>query len=113
VSYNTYVLGREGYVSLNLVTSAAAVDAHKPAARELLAAVQFNNGKRYQEFDSSTDAVAAYGLAAVVGGVAAKKLGLLAVAGAFFAKFAKVIALALAGAGAAVARFRRGHKKQV
>ncbi len=113
VNYNTFVLGREGYVSLNLVTSAVAVDAYKSAARELLATVRFNDGKRYEDFDSSTDTVAAYGLAALVGGVAAKKLGLLALAGAFFAKFAKVILLALAGAGAAVAKFRKRDKRQV
>ena len=51
-----------------------------------MAAVKFNDGKRYTDFDSSTDKVAAYGLAALVAGVAAKKLGLLAIAGAFFAQ---------------------------
>jgi uncharacterized membrane-anchored protein len=52
--------------------------------------------------------VAEYGLAALVLGVGAKKLGLFAVAAALFAKFAKVIILALAGLGAlAVKVFKR------
>jgi uncharacterized membrane-anchored protein len=96
VNYNTYVLGREGYLSLNLVTSASAVEANKPAAHELLAAVNFNSGKRYGDFNSSTDKVAAYGLAALVAGVAAKKLGLLALLAAMAVKFAKIIAVAVA-----------------
>lgn len=99
VNYNTYVLGREGYIAMDLVTAASTVEADKPAARALLGAVNFNEGKRYGDFNASTDKVAAYGLAALVGGLAAKKLGLLAMAAAFFAKFAKIILLALAGAG--------------
>jgi uncharacterized membrane-anchored protein len=102
VNYNTYVLGREGYYTLNLVTGLAQLPAHKPAAQTMLAALNFNEGKRYADFNSSTDKVAEYGLAALVVGVAAKKLGFIAMAGLFLAKFAKVILLALAvfGAGA-------------
>jgi uncharacterized membrane-anchored protein len=40
-----------------------------------------------------------------VGGIAAKKLGLFAVMAAFLAKFAKVAILAVAGFGAAIAKF--------
>ena len=47
-------------------------------ARELLAALSFNEGKRYTDFNAATDRMAEYGLAALVGGMAAKKLGLLA-----------------------------------
>ncbi|MCB1958270.1 MAG: DUF2167 domain-containing protein [Rhodocyclaceae bacterium] len=97
VNYNTYQLGREGYISMNLVSDLNNVEAAKPRARQLLTALQFNEGKRYADFDASTDKVAAYGLAALVGGVAAKKLGLLAVIGAFLAKFGKLGLLAAAG----------------
>jgi uncharacterized membrane-anchored protein len=108
VNYNTYVLGREGYISMNLITSAASVEADKPAARELLSAVNFIDGKRYTDFNASTDKVAAYGLAALVGGVAAKKLGLLAVIGAFLLKFSKLIFVAVIAFGAGLAKlFKR------
>ena len=111
INYNTYVLGREGYVSLNLVTSAAEVEAHKPAAHELLAAVNFNDGKRYSDFNASTDKVAAYGLAALVGGVAAKKLGLLATLGVLLAKFGKILIIGAVALGAGVMKFLKGKKQ--
>lgn len=109
VNYNTYVLGREGYVSLNLITNSSAIETDKPAAHELLGAVNFNDGKRYSDFNSSTDKVAAYGLAALVGGLAAKKLGLLAAIGVFVAKFAKVIIIGAVAAGGAVVKFLKGR----
>jgi uncharacterized membrane-anchored protein len=82
VNYNTYVLGRDGYVSLDLVTDASTVEHDKAAARTLLGLVAYNKGKDYGDFNSSSDKVAAYGLAALVAGVAAKKLGLLALVAA-------------------------------
>jgi uncharacterized membrane-anchored protein len=109
INYNTYVLGREGYISLNLITTASNVEADKPAAHELLEAVSFNDGKRYTDFDASSDKVAAYGLAALVGGIAAKKLGLLATLGIFFAKFAKLIVVGVGAAGTAIAKFFKGR----
>lgn len=97
VNYNTYSLGRDGYISLNLVTNANQLDKFKPDALKLLAALEYNDGKRYADFNGSTDKVAAYGLAALVAGAAAKKLGLLAVVLAFLAKFAKIIVVAVGG----------------
>jgi uncharacterized membrane-anchored protein len=108
VNYNTYVLGREGYVSMCLVTSLSSVESEKPDAKRLLSAVSFNQGKRYEDFNASTDKVAEYGLAALVGGVVAKKLGLLGLVAAFFVKFGKLLLVGLAVAGASVAKiFKR------
>jgi uncharacterized membrane-anchored protein len=112
VNYNTYLLGREGYVSLNLITSASGVDEDKAAAHTLLTAVNFNKGKQYADFNSSTDKVAAYGLAALVAGVAVKKLGLLALLAATVVKFSKLILIAVAGFIAAFRKwFKRGEAK--
>ena len=112
VNYNTYVLGREGYLSLDLVAHESAVEEDKPAARQLLEAVQFNSGKRYADFNSSTDKVAAYGLAALVAGVAAKKLGLIALLAATVVKFAKVIGLAVVAAVVAIRKWLGMGRKQ-
>lgn len=60
------------------------------------------DGKRYSDFDASSDKVAAYGLAALVGGVAAKKLGLLALIGAFLAKSFKLVIVGVIAAGTAI-----------
>jgi uncharacterized membrane-anchored protein len=105
INYNTYVLGREGYISANLITNASTVDADRQDAAALLQSVSFNDSKRYGDFDSSTDKVAAYGLTALVGGLAAKKLGLLAVATAFVLKFIKIIGVALVALFAGLRRF--------
>jgi uncharacterized membrane-anchored protein len=110
VNYNTYALGRDGYFSLNMLTDSVKVERYKPVAKTLLANLDYNPGKRYEDFNASTDQVAAYGLAALVGGVAAKKLGLFALGAAFFVKFAKVIFLAVAGLGVAATKFfKRGQ----
>lgn len=110
INYNTYALAREGYISMNLVTNLDSVEAQKPVARRLLAALEYNEGKRYGDFNASTDKVAAYGLAALIAGVGAKKLGLLAVIGAFFAKFVKVIVLAGVGAAAGIGKWMKGRR---
>jgi uncharacterized membrane-anchored protein len=108
VNYNTYALGREGYISMNLVTDLNKINAERVVAHQLLAALQYNDGKRYTDFNSATDHVAEFGLAALVGGIAAKKLGLFALIAAFAAKFAKVIGVAALALGAGVAkRLRR------
>lgn len=108
INYNTYALGREGYISMNFVTGMKTIEAEKPIARNLLAALEYNDGKRYTDFNAATDRVAEYGLAALVAGVAAKKLGLFAVIAAFFVKFAKLIGIAVVALGAGAAKiFRR------
>lgn len=99
INYNTLALGREGYMSMNLVTDVATVESLKPTAKNLLAALSFDEGKRYSDFNANTDKVAEYGLAALVAGVAAKKLGLLAVITAFLIKFWKLLIIAVLGGG--------------
>ncbi len=110
INYNTYALGRDGYITMNLITRLDAVGADKRHAQVLLDALGYNEGKRYADFNSSTDKVAEYGLAALVGGLAAKKLGMFALAAGFFAKFAKVILLAGAGLVAVFTKFFKRDK---
>jgi len=110
VNYNTRVLGRRGFASLNLVTDPERLQANKPAAAALLAGTSFGAGARYEDFDASSDKSAEYGLAGLIAagaGVGATKLikiGLLAkfwklILAALIAG-KKVILLALVGAGA-------------
>jgi len=105
VNYNTYVLGRDGYFSLDFLSSQDQIEAQKPEAAAVLSAVDYTPGHRYGDFNSSTDKVAAYGLAALVGGVALKKVGLFAVLAAFLVKGFKLILVALVAGGAAVRKF--------
>jgi uncharacterized membrane-anchored protein len=94
VNFNTRVLGRKGYVSINLVTAPEKLAQYKSSAAALLSATTFKGGSRYEDFNEKTDKVAEYGLIGLIlGGAglgAAKlvKVGLLA-------KFGKVILAAL------------------
>jgi uncharacterized membrane-anchored protein len=112
VNYKTYVLGREGYFSMNLITGLAELPTHRPAAQGLLQSLAIDEGKRYADIKAGTDKVAEYGLAALVVGVAAKKLGLIAIALAFMAKFAKAIFLAVAGFGAVATKLWKRDKNK-
>ncbi|ALV58129.1 DUF2167 domain-containing protein [Burkholderia cenocepacia] len=105
VNYRTLVLGRDGYLSLTMASTLADLPKYKASADELLSNIRFNDGKRYADFNQSTDHVAEYGLAALIVGVGAKKLGLLALIGAFAVKFFKIGAVALLAGGAALKRF--------
>lgn len=97
INYNTRILGRSGFVSLNLLTDKQHLAEYKPAGTLLLSKMSFEPGKRYEDFNASTDKVAEYGLTGLVLGGAglglakAVKIGLLA-------KFGKgLIALLIAG----------------
>lgn len=94
VNYNTRMLGREGYISLNMLSAQERLVADKAVANRLLDGLHFVEGKRYEDFDSRTDKVAALGLAGLLGVVAAKKLGFFALALAFVAKGGKIAILA-------------------
>ncbi|HEY4123112.1 MAG TPA: DUF2167 domain-containing protein, partial [Rhizomicrobium sp.] len=111
INYRTLALGREGYIAMVMVTDLSAIEADKPYARELLANLTFDPGKRYTDFNASTDHVAEYGLAALIGGVVAHKLGFFALMAAFGLKFIKVIGLAIFGGLAAMRRFFGFGKK--
>lgn len=90
VNYNTMALGRQGYLSMNMVGSLEELPKLKPHVDTLLASVAFVEGKRYSDFNSSTDKVAAVGLTALIAGAAVKS-GLLAKLWAF------IVPLLLAG----------------
>jgi uncharacterized membrane-anchored protein len=110
INYNTYALGREGFFSLNLITRSDAIATDKDVVEQLLGTLTYGAGKRYQDFDQSTDRVAAYGLAALIGAVAVKKIGLLAGLGVLFLKLWKVGLIALAGLAAGARRFMARRK---
>jgi uncharacterized membrane-anchored protein len=108
INYNTYALGRDDYFSLNLLSSSERIASEKAFAHELLAGLSYDAGKRYEDFSATTDRIAEYGLAALVGGIAVKKLGLLALLVGVALKFAKIIFIGAAVFGAGVMKiFRR------
>jgi uncharacterized membrane-anchored protein len=94
VNYNTYALGRDGYFKLNLVTDLKDLAAQKSAADTVFESLQYLDGKKYADFNPATDKSADFSLVALVAGLAAKKLGLLAVLGNAAIEYLKFIIIA-------------------
>lgn len=95
LNYDVRLLGRRGVLSLNLISSMSQLDQVKQAATNFASKASFDAGETYADYDSSTDAVAEYGVgglvAAGVGVAAAQKLGIFAV----LLKFGKFILIGL------------------
>lgn len=103
INYNTRVLGRRGYASLNLIDDPEKLAQSKLEAATLLGVTHFDQGARYEDFNEKSDKVAEYGLAALVAGGAGAAALKLAKVG-ILAKFGgKILALLIAGKKAVVA----------
>lgn len=98
LNYNIRVLGRHGVLVLNAVAGMNQIDRIREEMPALLAVTEFTAGNRYEEFDSNTDKVAEYGLAALVAGGVAAKMGLFTKFFALLLAFKKLLFIA----GAAV-----------
>ena len=95
LNYDIRVLGRKGYLSLNAVAAMDDLPAVRRGMTELLPMVEFAEGARYADYDASTDKLATYGLAALIGGGLAAKAGLFGKLGLVLLKAWKLVALAL------------------
>jgi uncharacterized membrane-anchored protein len=65
------MLGRGGVLVLNGVAAMSQLPDIEEATPKILAAIDFNPGHRYADFNPKTDKIAEYGLAALVAGTAA------------------------------------------
>ncbi len=105
LNYDVRLLGRRGVLSMNMVDTMPDLADIREQAKGLAAAVSYTPGARYQDYQAGTDHKAAYGLAGLVaagvGVVVAKKLGLLGL----ILVFGKKIGVFVVAAGAAVARW--------
>ena len=91
VNYDIRVLGRRGYLSLNAVARMNELPEVKTGMQQLLPMVEFDAGSRYADYDKGTDKVAAYGLAALIGGGIAAKAGLFAKLGVLLLGLKKLL----------------------
>ena len=113
LNYNIRVLGREGVLVLNAIAGRDQLDAIKGEMQKVTAFTNFNPGQRYTDFNSSTDKTAEYGLAALVAGGVAAKLGLFGKLLALLLAFKKIILLAVAGFGSVIYKFFKRDKPPV
>lgn len=95
LNYEIRALGRKGILSMTFVAATSQLDEINEQRETVLAMAEFNDGMRYEDFDSNIDEVAAYGIGALVAGKVAAKTGLLAVLLVFFKKFGIFLLLGL------------------
>ncbi len=78
LNYEIRALGRTGVLSMTFIAPTSQLDAINQSREAVLAMAEFNEGRRYEDFDSNIDKVAAYGVGALVAGKVAAKTGVLA-----------------------------------
>ncbi|MDD5260329.1 MAG: DUF2167 domain-containing protein [Methylacidiphilales bacterium] len=93
LNYNIRILGRRGVLVLNVISGMNQLAEIEGKTPEILAMVDFNEGNRYADFDPKVDRIATYGLAALVAGGVAAKLGLFKMLWVFILAAKKFIIL--------------------
>lgn len=99
LNYNIRVLGREGVLVLNAVAGMDQIDKIRTEMKQVTAFTEFTPGNTYADFNSTTDKTAEYGIAALVAGGAAAKLGLFGKLFAFLLVFKKFLIIGLGALG--------------
>jgi uncharacterized membrane-anchored protein len=110
LNYNVRVLGREGVLVLNAVAGMDQITTVKEQMKEVNRFAEFTTGNRYSDFNSSTDKVAEYGIAALITGGIAAKLGLFGKLIAVLIAAKKLIFVAIAAAAGYVLRLFKGRQ---
>lgn len=110
LNYDIRVLGRQGYLSLNAVSSMSEVGMVREGMDRLLPMTEFNEGARYADHNPSTDKVAAYGVATLIGGGLAAKAGLFAKIGLLLAKFWKLLLVGVLFLGGSIGKLFGGKR---
>lgn len=94
LNYNVRILGRKGVLVMNAVSSMKQLPMVQERMEEVIAFANFKDGYRYSDFNPGVDKMAAYGIAALIGGKVAAKAGLLAKLGGLLVALKKVIIVA-------------------
>lgn len=111
LNYDVRVLGRRGYVSLNAVAGMSQLSQVQSGMQQLLPMAEFDSGARYADYDASSDKLAGYGIAALIGGGIAAKTGLLAKLGVLLIAGKKFIVFVFVGLFAFVRKLFGGKDK--
>lgn len=93
LNYNVRVLGRKGYLNLNVIANMSQLDAVNADIEKIIQSVHFSKGYTYKEFNPDIDSIAAYGIGGLIAGKVLAKAGFFVV----LLKFWKVIAIAVVG----------------
>jgi uncharacterized membrane-anchored protein len=112
LNYNIRILGRRGVLVLNAVSGMSSFETVKEGVKPILAAVDFQEGHRYSEFDPKLDKVATYGIGGLVAGGLLAKVGFFKLLLAGILALKKFIILGLLAVAAFFRRFFKGPSAQ-
>lgn len=108
LNYNIRVLGRKGYLNLNVIGSMDVLPLVKENINPILSSVEFNSGNKYSDFNPGIDEVAALGIGGLIAGKVLAKVGFFAL----LVKFWKVILIGGIAAVAGIKQFFFGKKNE-
>jgi uncharacterized membrane-anchored protein len=111
LNYNIRVLGREGVLVLNAVAGMDQIDTIRSEMKQVVAFTEFTPGNTYADFNSTTDKMADYGIAALVAGGVAAKMGLFGKLFALLLVFKKFLIIGVGALGMGLLKLL-GRKKQ-
>jgi uncharacterized membrane-anchored protein len=100
LNYDIRMLGRRGVLVLGAVADMDQLDEINRQTPQILGMVNFNEGNRYADFDPKVDKVATYGLAALVAGGIAAKLGFFKLIWVALLALKKFVIIGVVAAGA-------------
>ena len=113
LNYEIRSLGRTGILSMTFVASSDQLGEINRNREAVLEMASFNPGRRYEDFDSNIDKVAAYGIGALIAGKVAAKAGLLAKLGVLLLGAKKFLWIGLVAVFAFIRRlFSRGSAEE-
>jgi uncharacterized membrane-anchored protein len=99
LNYEIRALGRTGILGMTFIADTQQLSEINARRESVLAMAEFNPGKRYEDFDSSIDKVAAYGIGGLIAGTLAAKTGLLTAGLLLLKKFGVFLLVGLAALG--------------
>ena len=100
LNYDIRILGRHGVLVLTAIAGMDQLSEIDKQTPQILSMVDFNQGNRYADFDPKVDKVATYGIAALIAGTVAAKLGLFKLIWVFILAAKKFIIIAIVAIGA-------------
>jgi uncharacterized membrane-anchored protein len=95
LNYDIRILGRHGILVLTAIAGMTQLPEIEKQTPGILSMVNFDQGNRYADFDPKVDKVAAYGIAALIAGGIAAKLGFFKLLLVFLLAAKKIIIIAL------------------